>query len=538
MIYRQDNISKTLNAVIGLIALVTTASTHANVSCENTERQPGTQRKYSEAWGTTFNGERHQSSANTSINADNAKHLKLQWAYGLSTQTPRSYPLVTEDTIFIGDGGYGLVALDKETGCTRWANTDIKDIESAIVGEEVDGSTVLIFTGRRSGVYAVDAKSGKQLWFSKPKVHPVPMYSGSPMAYQDKVFVPISSMEIALSLNPFYGCCTTSGGMLALDIRTGEKLWYTPTIESSGGIVTGRHLLFVEKRGPSGAPVWSAPTLDIKRNLLYFGSGENYSKPSTLTSDAIFAIDAETGKVVWVKQYTANDVYNLACDLSSEHPNCPSNSGPDLDFGAPPVLSTLKSGKDIIIAGQKSGAVFGIDPDSGETIWSTRFGRGGKLGGIHWGIAVDPELEQAYIPISDLPTGQNGVPPGPGLYAINSADGSTLWSATLRKNCEEHSCWPGFSAAITSGPNIVVAGTIDGHLKIYRGTDGKLLWSHNTVVDVETVNQVPAKGGTIDAHGPMLAGNQLIVSSGYDSFGQWGGNTLLVFSVEEAMAND
>jgi len=534
LIYRHYNISKALSATICLFALIFTASTHAKATCENTVTQPGTQRKYSEAWGITFKGERHQASSNTSINADNAKLLKLQWAYGLSTQTPRSYPLVTEDTIFIGDGGYGLVALDKETGCTRWENTEIKDIESAIVAEEVDGNTVLIFAGRRSGVYAVDAKTGRQLWLNNSKVHPVPMYSGSPLAYQDKVFVPISSMEIALSFNPFYGCCTTSGGIVALDIRTGEQLWYTPTIEKSGSIVTGKHFWFVEKRGPSGAPVWSAPTLDEKRNLLYFGSGENYSKPATSTSDAIFAIDSETGKVVWVQQYTANDIYNLACDLSENHPNCPSHSGPDLDFGAPPVLSTLKSGNDIIIAGQKSGSVFGIDPDSGETIWSAGFGRGGKLGGVHWGIAVDPELEQAYIPISDIPTGQSDVPAAPGLYAISSADGSTQWSATLEKNCEEHSCWPGFSAAIISGPNIVVAGTIDGHLKIYRGTDGKLLWSHNTVVDLETVNHAPAKGGTFDAHGPMLAGNQLIVSSGYSSFGQWGGNTLLVFSVEEA----
>jgi len=536
LIYRHRYFYNSLRAITSLITLVISVTANANVGCENTASEPGTQHRYSDAWGTTFNGERYQSSANTTINAENASNLKLQWSYGLSTQAPRSYPLVTEDTIFIGDGGYGLVALDKKTGCTRWANTDIKDIESAVVAGEIDGNTVLIFTGRRSGVYAVDAKSGKQIWFSDPKVHPVPFYSGSPMAYKDKVYVPISSFEIALSANPFYGCCTTTGGIMALDIKTGEKLWFTPTVENAGSIVTGRHFLFVEERGPSGAPVWSAPTLDTKRNLLYFGSGENYTKPATQTSDAIFAIDAETGKVVWVKQYTAGDAFNMACTISADHPNCPTDSGPDLDFGAPPVLTTLKNGMDIIVAGQKSGAVFGINPATGDTIWSTLFGRGGMLGGVHWGIAVDPELEQAYIPISDLPTGESDIAPGHGLYAISSADGSTQWSATLQENCKERSCWPGFSAAITSGPNIVVAGTIDGHLKIYRGTDGELLWSHNTVVDVESVNQIPAKGGTLDAHGPMLAGNQLIVSSGYDSFGQWGGNALLVFSVEEEQA--
>lgn len=542
MTYLLNSISKSITVAAGITGLVAGAMfsplAHANTNCDNTAKQPGLSQFYSDAWGTTFSGERYQSADKTSINASNASQLKLQWVYGLSTQTPRSYPLVTEDTIFIGDGGYGLVALDKETGCTRWANTDIKDIESAIVTEKVDDLDVLIFAGRRSGIYALNALTGEQIWHNAPKVHPVPMYSGSPMAYKDKVFVPISSMEIALAFNPFYGCCTTSGGMAALDIRSGELLWYTPTVENAGSIVTGKHFLFVEERGPSGAPVWSAPSLDAKRGLLYYGSGENYSKPATATSDAIIAVDIDTGKVVWVQQYTSDDTYNMSCEISREHPNCPTNPGPDTDFGAPPAITRLKNGEDIIIGGQKSGGVFGINPDNGDTIWSTHFGRGGVLGGVHWGVAVSPELEQAYIPISDLPGHPTEVAPAPGLYAISAANGELAWSATLEKNCEERSCWPGFSAAIAAGPNIVVAGTIDGHLKIYRGSDGKLLWSFNTVVDLETVNNIPSKGGTFDSHGPMLAGNQLIVSSGYNSFGQWGGNALLVFSVEEEPAND
>ena len=66
------------------------------------------------------------------------------------------------------------------------------------------------------------------------------------------IYVPISSQEIGLSINPFYGCCTTSGGMAAFDIETGEQLWYLPTIEEPAQ-VTGTHYLFVEKWGPSGA---------------------------------------------------------------------------------------------------------------------------------------------------------------------------------------------------------------------------------------------------------------------------------------------
>lgn len=519
-------------AVWTALSLLATSTTgYAN--CDNTDVNPGLKQRFSTSWGIEYSGERFQSSAKTSINANNASTLSLKWAYGLSTSRPRSYPLVTEDTIFIGDGGNGLVALDKETGCVRWENSSIKDISTSIVSEQVDGRTLLIFSGRLSGVHAVDALTGETIWSSAPKVHPVPMFSGSPLAYKNTVFVPISSMEIGLSANPFYGCCTTSGGMAALDIRTGELLWFRPTIEEAGSVVTGKHFLFVEKRGPSGAPVWGSPMLDIKRGLLFYGSGQNYSLPASLTSDAIFAIHIKTGEIAWVEQFTAGDTFNMACTTSVDHPNCPSTMGPDVDFGAPPLLTQVPSGEDILIAGQKSGQVYGINPDNGKTVWSTRFGRGGPLGGVHWGIAANPELGLAFIPISDVPAFPSDLPPAPGLYAIDVKDGSLRWSVEREAACEERSCWSGLSAAITAGPDIVVAPAMDGMLEIYRAGDGEKLWSYNTIREYDAVNALPTKGGTLDAHGAMLAGNLLIVSSGYGSFQQQEGNALLVFGTTE-----
>jgi len=513
------------------------AAAHAYGQCENTEKIPGLEKLYSQTWGTQFNGQRFQSSTNTSINAENAANLELQWVYGLSTQQPRSYPLVTEDTIFIGDGGRGLVALDKSNGCIRWENNELNDISTSIVSELVDGRRVLVFSGRNSGVYAVDASNGKVLWKKYVADDPVPMFSGSPIAYQDKVFVPISSMEIALSANPFYGCCTTSGGMAALDIATGALLWYRPTIEEPPK-VTGRHYLFVEEYGPSGAPVWGAPMLDTKRGLLFYGTGQNYSRPATLTSDAIFAVHIETGKVAWVRQFTAKDAFNMSCTAAADHPNCPKPMGPDVDFGAPPLLITLKSGDDLLIAGQKSGDVYGINPDTGEAVWSTQFGRGGALGGVHWGIAANPDLGLVFIPISDVPALPSERDPAPGLFALNAEDGSVKWAVERQKKCEERGCWPGLSAAITAGPDIVIAGSLDSELMVYRAGDGELLWSFNSAKEFSSVNGLATNGGVFDAHGPMLADNQLIVSSGYGSFGQKGGNALLVFTVKEEKTHD
>lgn len=512
--------------------LLAALSGAAQAECENTRTTAQTTQLYSEAWGTRFNGQRLQSSDRTAINASNASKLRLSWVYGLSTDEPRSYPLVSEDTIFIGDGGRGLVALDKANGCLRWVNDDFDDISTAILPASINGKTALVFAERRNGVYAVDASSGSLLWHNEIESLPRAMFSGSPLVHKDKVFVPLSSQEIALSVNPFYGCCKTSGGMAALDVTTGKLLWYRPTIEEPAK-VTGKQLYVVNKYGPSGAPVWASPMLDTKRGLLYFGTGQNYSHPTTSTSDAIFAVNIDNGELAWASQFTANDAYNLACEVSSGHPNCPTPTGPDFDFGAPPILVRDVAGQDLLYAGQKSGDVFAINPDTGATVWSRRLGVGGKLGGVHWGMAANPQLQLLFIPISDAREKIEAGERAPGLYALDLRDGTVKWALERRSKCKERECWTGLSAAISAGPDIVVTGGLDGQLEVVQATTGKRLWSFDTAVEYESVNSVDTKGGVIDAHGPMLADDLLIVSSGYGSFFQEGGNALLVFSLAD-----
>lgn len=509
-------------------------------NCETTRPTAEVSKLYSEAWGTRYNGQRLQDAQHTSINASNAARLKLKWAYGLSTDSPRSYPLVSEDTIFIGDGGRGLVALDKATGCLRWVNEAFEDISTAIIPGQVGDRTALFFADRDEGVYAVNAVDGSLLWHQPIERSPLAMFSGSLLTYKDKVFVPLSSEEIGYSLNPFFGCCKTSGAMAALDATTGKLMWYRPTIEEPAR-VTGKQLLVVDKYGPSGAPVWSAPTLDTQRGLLYYGTGQNYSHPTTLTSDAIFAVHADSGEVAWVSQFTANDAYNLACEVASGHPNCPDPTGPDFDFGAPPVLVrdvNQADGvtRDILYAGQKSGDVYAIDSDTGETLWSRRLGLGGKLGGVHWGMAAIPELQLLFVPISDAREADAAGERIPGLYALDLRDGSVRWTLQRNPECDDIDCWTGLSAAISAGPDIVVTGGLDGQLEVVQAATGKRLWAFDTAIDYTTVNAVETKGGVIDAHGPMLAGKLLIVSSGYGSFLQEGGNALLVFSLEDDVA--
>jgi polyvinyl alcohol dehydrogenase (cytochrome) len=491
---------------------------------------PGLTKLYSNGWGIDVGNRRLQH--DTTISRENVGRLKLAWSYGFATNNPRSWPLVTEDTIFIGDTGRGVVALDRATGCTRWFHAHQGEIASAIVPARIGGQLALVYLDRIRGVFAIDAKDGEPIWNARVTDAPLPLYSATPVVHGDKVFVPLASQEIALAFNPLYGCCTTSGGVAALDLATGAQRWYRPTIETPAQ-PTHKHWGFVQNYGPSGAPVWGAPLLDSDRGILYFGTGQNYSLPATDTSDAIFALDALTGERVWVRQFTKEDAYNLACDLPTGHPNCPDPRGPDFDFGAPPMLVHDPSGRPYLIAGQKSGDLHALDPATGDVLWSRRLGLGGALGGIHWGMAANEATGTIFVPVSDIEANQldRSMEPQAGMFAIDLATGSTRWQHARKGRCEDRVCFGGLSAAITATPDLVVAGSLDGILEVYDGATGEVLWSDDTWKAFTAVNGVETAGGAFDAHGPMIAGDQIIVSSGYDSFFQKPGNALLVYQL-------
>ncbi len=504
----------------------------ASAACEKFDPIPHLESSYATGWGIDHRNTRYQ--PRSSIHSGNAKKLSLKWVYGLASTTPRSYPLVTEDTIFVGDGGRGLVALERFSGCERWVHEHKGPISSAILKAQIGTRKVLIFTDRMEGVFALDAINGELIWHTTVKNEPVPIYSGTPLVTKDAVFVPVASMEVGLAVNPFYGCCTTSGGMDAFDINTGEKLWYLPTIEAKAE-VTGSHFWFVQEYGPSGASVWAAPSYDERRGWLYFGTGQNFSHPTTGTSDAIFAVDAQTGKVMWVRQHTANDAYTAACNVSFKHPNCANPTGPDVDFGAPTMLLRTRSGGELLIAGQKSADAHAMNPDTGERVWTTKLGRGGIIGGVHWGLAANESLGLVYVPISDKPA--LGFPspgePTPGLFALDIETGERRWSYTRAPRCSESECYYGLSAAIIATNDIVITGTMDGFLEVLKADTGDLLWTHDSWRDYATVNGVEATGGTFDAHGPMVADDLVLVTSGYRYVGQErAGNALLVFQLE------
>ena len=508
-------------------------------ACAHVKSTPGLKTSYATGWGIDPRNTRYQ--PRSTINSRNAAKLTLKWVYGLASTTPRSYPLITEDTIFVGDAGRGLVALERNTGCERWVHAHTGYISSAIVAGRIGQRPILIFNDRTTGVYAIDARNGALIWHATVKDEPVPWYSGTPLVTENAVYLPVASLEVGLAINPFYGCCTSSGGLAAFDIRTGRKLWYLPTIEAKAK-VTGSHFLFVQEYGPSGAAVWGAPSYDANRNWLFFGTGQNFSHPTTATSDSIFAVNAKTGKVVWVRQYTANDAYTAACNNTAwNHPNCPQPTGRDVDFGAPTMLLHTQTGRELLIGGQKSADVHAMDPSNGKRAWTQTLGRGGIIGGVHWGMAANEALGLLYVPISDKALIGFPAPgtPTPGLYALDINSGAKRWHYTRKSRCAGEECVYGMSAAIIASNDVVVAGSIDGYLQVFAAATGKVLWTHDAWRSYTSVNGVATSGGAFDAHGPMIADDLLVVTSGYGYVGkQRAGNALLVFQVPQEVQGE
>jgi polyvinyl alcohol dehydrogenase (cytochrome) len=365
--------------------------------------------------------------------------------------------------------------------------------------------------------------------------HPNATITGAPVVVEDRLYVPVSSLEVVNAIDPAYECCTFRGSLVALDVATGNIIWKTYSVDepaSEAGVTSaGTRIL-----APSGAPIWTSPAVDLKRRQLYAGTGESYSSPAGDTSDAIIAFDMDSGAIDWVYQATSGDAWNVAC-LSQYAPdpaNCPEENGPDFDFGAAPMLIALGDGRDVLIAGQKSGDAMAIDPDTGEPIWRKRIGRGGVQGGVHFGIAA--EGATAYIPINDMFYPEDvtrykfKMPAQPGMNALNVGTGELLWEHPADDICGDRQfCNAGISAAITAIPGAVIAGHLDGRLRIYDGSDGSVLWEFDTNQSFETVSGESARGGSMSGGGPTVADGMLYVNSGYGIYFHMPGNVLLAF---------
>src|SRR5499433_1333149 len=232
------------------------------------------------------------------------------------------------------------------------------------------------FGDEKSNVQALDADTGKLLWKTKVEDHFLSRITGAPVLYRNRIYAPVSSFEETAGRDAKYECCTFRGSLVALDAYTGKILWKSFTVREEPKPFK-KNSAGTQMFGPAGGAIWSAPTLDLKRKLIYVATGNSYTDVPTGHSDAIIAFDLETGKLKWVNQVTPKDNFLVGCRQPGVG-NCPADAGPDYDFGSSPILHTLPNKKQLILAGQKSSVIYALDPDrQGKVVWQVRLGAGG-----------------------------------------------------------------------------------------------------------------------------------------------------------------
>jgi polyvinyl alcohol dehydrogenase (cytochrome) len=478
-------------------------------------------------WGVDVVNSRFMPAKAAELNRATIPRLKLKWAFGFrGAWATFGQPTVFGGRIFAGSEDGHVYSLDAKTGCTYWIFKAPATVKTAVsVGL---GGRVAFFGDVNADVYAVNASTGSLIWKVHADPHSQARITGSPVLYGNRLFVPVSSGEEGAAIDPKYPCCTFRGNVVALNAATGKRIWKAYTIPDASRPTGRKNSAGTALWGPSGGSVWSAPAIDPKGRAIYVATGNSYSDPPSPYTDAIIAFNINTGKMLWSRQLTANDIWNTAC-VAPDKANCPPTPGNDFDFGAPPILRTLPNGRRLLLALQKSGVVYALDPDhQGRIVWQSRIGKGGPLGGIQWGGAAGERY--VYVPLSDWsPTDPTA---GGGLFALQLATGKKVWYTPPPKPAcaKQVGCSAAQSAPVTLIPGVVLSGSEDGTLRAYDTRTGKVIWQFNDLHDFQTVNGVAARGGSMDATGAAVVGGMLYVDSGYTN--EISGNVLLAFSVD------
>ena len=474
-------------------------------------------------WGVDNLNTRFQSAAAAGLTAAQVPALKLKWAFGFpGARSAYSQPNVVGGRVYTGSNDGTVYAIDARSGCLYWMFRAKSMVRSSVV---VGPDKRAYIGDLDANLYALDADTGKLIWQKKADDQPFARITGTPKLYDGRLYVPIASQEENAGANPIYPCCKFRGNLVAVDAKSGDVIWRTYT--SPEPQPTGLSKTGVQFFGPSGATIWSSPTLDLKRKLIYIMTGNGYSDPDIKTADAIVALDLNTGKIRWSQQ-ASPDMFNWDCGPRGGGGNCPANHGPDEDFGSSAILFDVGGGKQLLVAGQKTGVVHAFDPDhDGKIVWQTRIGKGSTLGGVLWGIAGHRGI--AYVPLSDIDRQKPAT--GGGLFAIDAATGKVVWHAPP----PAPACLPkpGCNSAQLAPPSAidgaVFSGSMDGHVRAFDMAAGKIIWDFDTTQSFPTTNAIPANGGSFSSTGPTIVDGMLYVNSGYGGQGM-AGNVLLAFS--------
>lgn len=225
-------------------------------------------------WSTSVTNSRFQDTRSAGLSRQDVPRLKLKWAFNLGSVTvARSQPAVVGGRVFIASQTGAVYSLDANSGCTHWGFRAAAPIRSGVTLGDSNGTPAIYFGDSSATVYALNAESGEVIWKIRPVDHFATMITAAPQVYKGVVYQSFSSIEELIGADASYSCCTFRGSVVALDAATGKKLWQTFTIPEEPK-PTRKSPAGTQLLGPSGAGVWSTPTIDGN-------SGPCTSRPAT-----------------------------------------------------------------------------------------------------------------------------------------------------------------------------------------------------------------------------------------------------------------
>jgi polyvinyl alcohol dehydrogenase (cytochrome) len=282
-------------------------------------------------------------------NPDHARRKAAAGArpgFGLPMAGFLNAALVTNDTVYVGDVGGTIYALDRATGQERWK---------------------------------IDTRAGPF-----PGAHSSNCIFSSPILAAGNVVVAGGAYEHGVAADPKNRGCTGRGFVVALEPYTGKVVWkydVGPEPKELDPPVTIRH--FWGSRtyyfGPSTSSVWCTPSYDADSQTIFFGT-DCHNSPrqptkddpslSTKHSDAVIAVDARTGAEKWVTQINPDDVWNY-----SMPPYDPRTGRyKDQAIGDTPKIYWIRWNgrwRKVVGCGCKNGGFYVLDAETGEILAQT-----------------------------------------------------------------------------------------------------------------------------------------------------------------------
>ncbi len=388
-------------------------------------------------------------------------------------------PVVRDGTVYFGTWAGKATAVDLATGEIVW-QTLVASSESVTLDAAPLVTEDRVYLPDGDGLlHAIDRQTGEKAWTATLESHPdVRIFSTPVLAPMDDgpgvIVIGVASQELRRDLDDF----TFKGTIIGIDEESGDERWRAPVAGDADG---------------AGISVWSSATIDEERGLAFIGTGQAYEHPASPLSDSILAIDYATGDLAWSRQFTEGDVWTYFSDPPK---------GPDADVGATPTLFTVGD-QDVVGVGDKAGSFVAFDRETGETVWAKKLTEGSPLGGVMTTAAYAP-------PDPDREVGEDGIvyvtsnlisPTAMGasnstdhrstLFALDAADGATLWEQTLVGAT---------FGSITWADGVVYRPSVPGPLQAFDGETGAMLWETEAGGDMGAGVQV-TEGYLLVPHG-------------------------------------